>query len=50
MAELKIRKNETLGGVLLSLENLQRTYERAAKCKQRDEYPINLPKYFDKSY
>ena len=23
---------------------------RAAKCKQRGEYPINLPKYFDKSY
>ena len=23
---------------------------RAAKCKQRGEHPINLPKYFDKSY
>ena len=26
------------------------TLIRAAKCKQRGEYPINLPKYFDKSY
>ena len=23
---------------------------RAAKCKPRGEHPINLPKYFNKSY
>ena len=38
MTELKIRKNETLGGALLSLENLQNKSIKAATRKPRDEH------------
>ena len=47
---MKFEEKKPLEEPFLAWKTCKQTYERAAKCKQRDEYPINLPKYFDKSY